>query len=143
MHLDLSDFFTTKAQASDFSARLATIGEATYQTSFNLEKALMDQFGVDKKDKLMAIIRENNISVGSAPQVKEFVAKLQEAIAQIPLLPLTIAFEPTGQILKNMSDWFFMNLKKQVLFDIKIDKNIIAGAAVTYNGKFLDFSVKA
>ena len=35
-----------------------------------------------------------------------------------------------------------INLKKQVLFDISVDRKLIAGAAITYKGKYKDFSIK-
>src|SRR5581483_4224991 len=35
------------------------------------------------------------------------------------------------------------NIHKQMLFDISVDKNLIAGARITYNGKFFDFSIKS
>src|SRR5689334_13209685 len=98
--LDLSEFFQTKAQAADFAARLATISESIYQSSFNFEKALIEQFGMDKKDKFMTIIRSNNVSIGSVDALKAFLTKLQEDVAKIPLLPLTIAFEPRDKTLK-------------------------------------------
>lgn len=141
--MDLSDFFTTKAQATDFSTRLSSILESTYKTGFNLEKALMEQFGIEKKDKFTALLRDNNVSIDSIEVLKIFFTKIQESIANMTILPIIIAFEPKEQTLKTLSDWFLMNLKKQMLFDIKVDKNIIGGAAITYNGKFMDFSVKS
>jgi len=140
--LDFSEFFHTKAQAADFAARLATISESIYQTSFNFEKALTETFGMDKKDKFLALIRTNNIAISSVDALKAFLTKTQADIATLPTLPITLAFEPQDQTLKVLSDWFALNVKRQVLFDIKVDHSLVAGAAMTFNGKFLDFSVK-
>ena len=124
--IDLSDFFTTKAQATDFSTRLSAIMEATYKTDFNLEKTLMEQFGIEKKDKFIGLLRDNNISIDSGASLKAFLTKIQTDIASIATLPIVIAFEPREQTLKTLSEWFFLNMKKQVLFDIKVDKNLLA-----------------
>jgi len=35
-----------------------------------------------------------------------------------------------------------LNMKKHVLFDIKIDPTLIAGTTMTYAGKYMDFSIK-
>ena len=141
--LDLTDFFKTKTQANDFANRLSTIAEATYQTDFNLEKTLMDQIGIEKKDKLMALLRDNQVNIQSAATLKAFLDKLRESIATLPLVPLKLAFEPKEQTLKALTDWFMLNINKQVVFDISIDRSLIAGAAITYNGKFMDFSARA
>lgn len=140
--IDLSSFFQTKAQAADFAARLAGVTEKMYYTNFNVEKVLMEQFGVVKKDALLSVLRDNNISVDSTKTIKDFFTKIQETIAALPVVPISLAFEPKEQTLKMLSDWFMINLKKQVLFDISVDRKLIAGAAITYKGKFKDFSIK-
>src|SRR5438105_7612063 len=121
-HIDLSDFFRTKAQANEFSTRLSTISEKVYQTDFNLEKTLMEQFGIQKKDKFMSLLRENNIHEDSHSDVKDFLEKIQEKIATIPLLTFTIAFELNEQTLKAISEWCLLNIKRQLVFDITIDR---------------------
>jgi F0F1-type ATP synthase delta subunit len=140
--IDFSDFFTTKAEANDFFSRLTVVTDKIFQTDFNLHKALSDQFGINKSDKLVALLRENNVSVESQEQVKTFLQKLQERIMSLPVLSLTIAFEPQEQTLKSLSEWFLINLKKQVVFDIKVDYKLVAGAAINFNGKFFAFSIR-
>jgi hypothetical protein len=141
-NLDFSDFFTTKAQASEFTTRIATLSEMTYQTNFNLEQVLMEQFGIEKKDKFMRLLQDANVNTQSATTLKAFFDKMREEVAALPVLPLTIAFEPTDQTLKLLSGWINLNVKKQIIFDISVNRHLVAGAAITFNGKFLDFSFK-
>lgn len=140
--LDLSDFFTTKIEAADFSARITAIYEMLFRTNFNLENALTDQFGINKKDRFIMILHANNVNPESLPAVKDFLFLLITKINALPVLSLTVAFEPHAQTLKTISEWFFINMKKQVLFEISIDRRLVAGAAITYNGKFFDFSIR-
>ena len=140
--LDLSPFFKTKSQASDFSARLAKLSESIYETTFNLEKELLDQFGIQKKDKFITLLRDSQINAEKPADLKGFVDKLCAYISTLPVLSLTVAFEPKEQSLKRLADWFTLNIKKQILFDISVDSTIIAGTTLTYNGKFLDYSIK-
>ena len=141
--IDLSDLFTTKVEANDFLARLTTISEMFFQTGFNLEKALHQHFGVNKSDRIINILRMSNINPESTPAVKDFFIILMTKISTLPVISLTIAFDPQDQTFKTLSQWFFINMHKQVLFDISVDHNILAGANITYNGKFFDFSVKS
>lgn len=142
-NLDLSYFFKTKLQAGDFSTRLATISQQIYETHFSLETALVDAFGMQKKDKFIVLLRDNAVNTDSPTALKEFLDKLQEKIAALPVLSLTIAFEPKEQTLITISEWFLLHMKRQVLFETITDPQLIAGAAITFNGKFLDFSVKS
>ena len=141
--IDLSDLFTTKVEANDFLARLTTISEMFFQTGFNLEHALHQQFGVNKSDKIITILRTNNVNPESLPAVKDFFFILMSKISSLPVISLTIAFEPQDQTLKSLAQWFFINMHKQVLFDLFVDHTILAGAHITYNGKFFDFSIKS
>ena len=120
-HIDLSDLFNTRPQAVDFSARLTIILKKVFEKEFNPEKIFMEQFGIEKKDKFMTLLRDNNV---------------------LPVISLVLAFEPNEHTLQLFSRWFTLNTNKQVLFDIKVDKKLIAGAAILSNGKYLDFSIK-
>jgi hypothetical protein len=140
--LDFSDFFRTNVQAVDFITRLANISEELYETNFNLEKALVEQFGIRKSDKFNELLRDNRIPPGSSAALKDFINKIQEIVSSLPVVSLTIAFEPEEETLKNIFDWFPLNINRQVLLDIKVDPNLIAGANIGYNGKCLDCSIK-
>lgn len=140
--LDFSPFFKTKSQAIDFCARLAILSEQIYQNTFNLEKELLNQFGMQKKDKFITLLRNAQISTESPAVLKEFIDKIAEHVTTLPVLSLTFAFEPKELTLQRLSEWFSLNTKKQVLFDISVDPTIIAGTTLTYNGKFLDYSIK-
>jgi F0F1-type ATP synthase delta subunit len=140
--LDLSGFFKTQAQSVDFFTRLSTISEKIYKTGFNLEKVLTDQLGIQKKDKFMILLRDNKVSLSSNAALKDFISQVQEKISSLPTVSLTLAFEPKEDTLKSLSNWFPANINKQVLLDIKVDPEIIAGAYVSYKGKCSDFSIK-
>jgi F0F1-type ATP synthase delta subunit len=141
--LILSDFFTTKSQANNFSAHLNAISEKIYQLDFNLDKILQEHFGNRKMEKFISLLREKEVSIESKSALNQFFGKIQETILSLPTAILTFAIEPNEQILKSTSDWFLINLKKQVLIELKIDPNIIAGAVVSFQGKHLDCSIRS
>lgn len=140
--IDLSGFALTKSQAVDFSQRLSVVSESIYRVDFDLEKVLQEQFGIEKKDKLISLIRKNKIPPGSSTALAGFLAKLQETISSLPVVTISLAIEPDDEILKTMFDWFPISLKKQVLVDIKIDPKLIAGCSVNYQGKQKDASIR-
>lgn len=140
--LDLSFFFQTKAQASDFSARLSLIMEKIYNTTFDLEKTLIDQLGLKKKDAFMSLLRENKIDSKNATAIKTFITSLIEYTNKLPVLSLVVAFEPKEKTLQKLSQWSVLNLNKQAIFDITVDPTLIGGAAIDFNGKHMDFSIR-
>jgi len=139
--LDLSDFFKTKAEAIDFSQRLSIVAQNIFETNFNLDKVLLEQLGLRRKEKFVALMRESGINISTGVSIKDFIVLIQNKISFLPVLSITLAFEPTLATLQALSDWFLLN-KKQVLFEITVDKSLLAGVALYYNSKYLDFSVK-
>lgn len=140
--IDLSGFFTTKTQAADLSTRLSSISALVYDTGFDLEKILLEQLGIQRKDKFITLLRHNNVPLHSNIAIKDFLEKIQEKIASMPVMTLTIAFEPTEKTLRALSEWFLVNTNRQVLLDFHLDTGLIAGAVISVNGKFYDFSVR-
>lgn len=140
--LDLSDFFNTKSQAEDFSARLGLVAKEAFETGFNPEKSLLEHFGIEKKEAFMVLMRNNNINPESRLSIKEFIDKIQSKVQSMQVMSMVFAFEPTNKTLQTLSRWFILNTNKQVLFDIKVDKSLLGGAAILSNGKFLDYSVR-
>jgi hypothetical protein len=139
--LDLSYFFKTKDEALDFSTHLAIVSDKIFETGFNLEKVLSEQFGIQKKNQLINLMTKEGVSEQSQSALKEFINKVQNKITNLPTISMTIAFIPREKTLQVLSEWFMLN-HKQVLFDIKTDSNILAGATIFVNGRYMDFSLK-
>lgn len=142
-NIDLSIFFQTRTQAADFSKGLTYIIESLYKTDFQLEKVLLEQFGLQKKDVFLTFLRKNNVATDTVAPLKEFLTKMQEYIHALPTLSLTIAFEPKEETLRAISQWFVGQLHKQILLEITVNPAIIAGTAITFRGKYLDYSIQS
>lgn len=140
--LDLSDFFKTRSQAQDFVGRLTSILDMIFENDFNFEKTASEQLGMQKKDKLIVLARNNSINTQNSQQVKEFVSLILTKISSTPVLTLTIAFEPDDDTLQTLSEWCMFNIGQHVIFDIKIDPQILGGAEMFFNGKHSNFSIK-
>ncbi len=140
--IDLSEFFITKSQAMDFIQNLNNITDEMYEVNFNLEASLTKEFGIQKKDKFVELLRNLKMTNASNEVLKELVVNIEETVKKIPILSLTIAFEPDETTLKSFLQWFLFTLNRQVIIDIKVDRNIIAGAAINFNGRFKDYSIK-
>ena len=142
MDTDLTYFFTTKMQAQDFSSRLSSIIERMYVADFNFEKNFSEQFGIAKKDKFITLLRDNKLTPEPNVALKEFLNKLLTEIDSMPVITLKIAFTGREETLQHLAEWFILNVKKKVLFDITYDPSLIAGAAIFYEGNFVDYSIR-
>lgn len=140
--LDVSFFCKTKSEAADFALRIITLNEKLYETNFHLEETLLALFGLEKKEQFLKLLAQEEVPLTAQGRIKEFLVKLSDHLAKLPVLSLTIAFEPNQKTLKVFSDWFIQQEHTQMLFDVKVDPSLIAGAIINYKGYHLDFTIK-
>lgn len=140
--VDLSSLFLTKSQATDFIQRLSRVLEKVYTTNFSLDATLGEVLGITLKERILKIMREQQIELTNPSEIQNFLKKLQESISALPTVTLTVPFEPTEDSLRAFSEWFLLTLKKQFLITIEVDKSLLAGARVTYKGKFKEYSFR-
>lgn len=75
--------------------------------------------------------------VGKGTDKKALIEYLDEKFRKLPSLSLTIAFDPTTQVLERIAAWVRQN-KGEVVLELKVDRDIVCGAVVTFGGKFYD-----
>lgn len=73
--------------------------------------------------------------------IKDNLEKIKQEIGKFKILKLTIAFEPTEEILGNILDFVRANFGEQIVLDYEVDKNILGGAVVVYEGFYEDYSL--
>lgn len=139
--LDLTEFFTTKEESKDFSARLTNLASNLYELDKNLEKSLQEQLGYQKREKFLNLLRDNNIPLDSNQEITKFLERVTKEISSMSEITITIAVEPNEEILKTIADWFLLNLKKQILINIAVNPKLIAGAEVDFQGNHTEFTV--
>jgi F0F1-type ATP synthase delta subunit len=140
--LNLSEFFTTKAEATEFSVKLDQIMASIFETKFELDQVLGKYFSISQKDKFLKFLRVNKIDPKRPTDLKQFFEKIKETVAGMKVLNLKLAFDPSEKTLMNFSAWFRMNVKKQFLFEITVDPKLVAGVEINFNGKYLDLTLR-
>jgi len=72
---------------------------------------------------------------------KTFLTKLRDQVNSLTYIGLTLAFEPTSEIVSRLSTWIKQNVGEAVALDIAIDKRILGGAIIDYKGKRGNFTL--
>ena len=74
--------------------------------------------------------------------IKDFLTKLKEKIQTLKILELNIAFDPSDKTIETIHDWVLNNIGEDYVLSVTVDKRLIGGAIVIYDGKYKDFSLK-
>lgn len=74
--------------------------------------------------------------------IKILLSNAYRTICALPILKLTLAFEPSEAVIGNLSRWARQNLAAGILLDLSLDRSVLGGSVISYNGKFYDLTLK-
>lgn len=75
-------------------------------------------------------------------EIKILLSNMYRTICALPILQLTLAFEPSDAVIGNISRWARQNLVDGILLDLSLDRNVLGGAIIVYHGKFYDLTLR-
>lgn len=121
---------------------LEKMEEKLFQTKGKSISELITCFFPKKQaDSILSLCRTNAISLDNSPQVEQFIKTLAKQMNDLPVLNVTLAFEPSEETITLLSTWVQSNIGHGVLLGIQIDKTILGGAIVQWQGIYKDFSL--
>ena len=138
----LLEIIKTKDDARELLLQIEDALNELYKHKKDGLSVIEDVFPYEKKEKMLALLAAQKVDVKNSIQVTEFFNQLQKTIQAIPVVSLTLAFEPKFSFIKKMSSWLVVRLKKTVLLDITVDRLLIGGAIVSSGGRYKDYSLK-
>lgn len=69
--------------------------------------------------------------------------ELKKWLIRLPVCDLTIAFEPTKEVLRDLGRWVRKNLDKEAVLRVTVDPGVMAGVEIAFKGRYKDLTVKA
>ena len=101
---------------------------------------------LEKISPKSALILKNVLSKNKlAENNKDLIGKAllaQKNKLNYKIISITLAFEPSETTIGNIYSWVMEKLGTEYILDIDIDKTIMAGAIISFNGSYKDFTVK-
>lgn len=143
--MDISNIFETiytKEQLMYFVSELTSFGSSLYNAKNNTDGCLKQSFSVSDKELLLRLMKINAVSITNHLAVAAFIEQLKETLNSVPLMQLTLSFNPSENQVQTFSSWISTNCQKQVLLDIAYDPRIIGGAIIAFNGKYANYSLQ-
>lgn len=111
-----------------------------------LERALFKTGEGDFTSTISSKIRQitaNALEKLLITEDKENMLKnLRQKVKLLKYVHLTLAVEPTGETINKIFVWIKQNVDSATAIDIEIDKSILGGAIIEYQGKIKSFTVK-
>jgi len=81
-------------------------------------------------------------AISKKEEIKILLSNVYRTICALPILQLTLAFEPSDAVIGSISRWARQNLADGILLDLSLDRSVLGGAIIVYHGKFYDLTLK-
>lgn len=106
----------------------------------SIDKILADE---DNKlsDIVSGVLESNEIDESNPDSVIQFLDKVISQIDSLEKVDLTVAVEPTEELIRSISDWVQEEVQENLLIDIEVDPDVLGGVKLSYKGNYLDLSL--
>lgn len=142
IYFDLITSLKTTREVDDFSLEIDTLTSSLFNISkMSFDKAL-NSINQTLAKKITEILLKNNLDTANKEKVRDFLATLKDLIKKFKVIKLTLAFDPSRKTVENIHEFVSQNLGTGYILDIEVDESILAGAAIMFNGKYKDFTLK-
>ena len=75
--------------------------------------------------------------------ISDTFENLEQAINKIAPLVIYLSIDLNEQVKSKISTWLRQNLTQKIIFETRFDPSLIGGIALTFNGIYKDYSLRA
>lgn len=137
----LLSILLTKKDVLLMCAQLDAISQAIFAKDGELETILSKNLSREKKDILQRLIADRGVNMSNIPSFQEFISSLRATIASLPVIEFEVAIEPSNSLVVMVTDWVERNIPQKTIVDFKVNKDLIGGAVISYNGRVKQYSI--
>ncbi|PIY65448.1 hypothetical protein COY91_02465 [Candidatus Shapirobacteria bacterium CG_4_10_14_0_8_um_filter_39_15] len=125
----LNDFIKTTEDRDTILNSIDILSDSLYKTNFDIRKNLTPSAYQFIQSQAKGRITQS------------FLISLKQNLQDLPVLSLTLAFPPDEKMIEKLSGWVKTNVTDETLLDFEINPEILGGALISFNGKYLDESL--
>lgn len=140
--ISLFDFVLTHEDFVLFNQQLDQVIEHVFDTKTTPESVLSEYLSHEKKQAVIAFAEEEKLPFAQPNQMQTVLDRIKERLAEIPIVEMKVAFEPSERLLNQITNWLNDSNNQRVFVKFVVDRSLIAGAVISFNGNIHDYSVK-
>jgi F0F1-type ATP synthase delta subunit len=140
-----NDIYSTVYTRQDlvlFYKEMDQVINSIFKTQSSFSESSSAVLGMVKKEKIDNYLLEKKVDLNNPVKLKEALEKIKIIGKSFPVVNLTLAFEPTEKILKDVNIWFIKRLNTKVILEISLERKFIGGAYISLDGKYKDYSLE-
>lgn len=121
---------------------IARLTESLFGASKTAFDEQLASLGISLAEAFKEVFTLAGCDLADREKVRETLASMSKALDELPIVFLTLAFEPSGKMVGKMYSFLTKTLGKSIVIDVKTEPLILGGAIVEYGGVYKDVSLK-
>lgn len=142
IYYDFINSIETIGERDQIASEIDYLLESIFENSNDPLTNALKKISVQTEEKLKGIFKKNNLDILDRETVKNDLSQLKKILKSFKVIKLSIAFYPSREIIEKVSKWIKSNLGAEYLLDIEVNKSIIGGAIIVFNGKYRDMTLR-
>lgn len=140
---DISKDIRTIKEAEEFCSEASFVLNNIYNVGNNNVNQILSKHSSEKTAGIIKrILADNKVLPSDFASCEKILNEMIEQIKKMKIVRLTLAIQPSDDLLDRISQWVNENLGKNNLIEIDKDEQILGGAILSIDGKYKDFSLK-
>jgi hypothetical protein len=120
---------------------LNNLSENLYKTDTSLANFIKKNENDPFAKMILSQFPQGWLQMSDKTNIENKIAELKKTVEVLPTIGLTIAIHPNEELLQTLEKWAASNFKTKVIFDIRVNPEILGGAIVVRGGNYKDFSL--
>lgn len=139
---DILSNIKTVDQANQLASEIDMLLDALFKTEDKAFEKALNSISDVHSQMLREALLKNNINSNNLSMTKEYLDGLKEEIKKLKGIKLSLAFEPSHDSIDNLFAWVIQNLGSAIVLDIAVDKRILGGTIIEFEGKYKNLSLR-
>lgn len=110
----------------------------THKTIYDLTSVSLS---MPWSDLLIRSYHEQNLLENDKDACKTIITSVINAVKTMEVAEIRVAYNVSDADVRDIKNWLFYQLKRQILLNIIVDASIVGGIVLYRNGTFKDYSV--
>ncbi len=143
LYSDILGDIKTVGELEDFVLEIDIILGNLYKRSDKTTDEIFDK-KVRKSTaiRIKKLIEKNGINTSDYPAAEKLLFGLKDYLKKCKVLKMSLAIEPTEEIVDHIFNWVLENIGDGIVLDIDKDESILGGAIISFGGLYKDFSLR-
>lgn len=142
IYFDIITSIKTIQEVDSLVRNLDTLALTFFKSEKISTGKALDSISADLASKIIQIFAKNNLDIDNRETISSFCKTLKDLIKKLKIIKIVLAFNPTNKAIENVHNFIKEALGIGYILNIEVSEDILGGAIVIFNGKYIDFSLK-